>query len=147
MRPLSSLKLAVVAAGIACSGVAVGQTAECQRYRAELASLGRSGNSGGAAQQQRFEIARLSAYYQSVGCDRGQFLFFGSPPPAECGAIAQRIAAMQANYTRLASEADAYASDARRRQLTAAIQQVCNPGARRRSAKQQKAASKSSART
>jgi hypothetical protein len=105
----------------------VAQTAECQWYRAELASLGRAGSSGGAAQQQRFEIARLSAYYQSVGCDRGQFLFFGSAPPAECGAIAQRITAMQANYARLASEADAYATDTRRRQLTAAIQQVCNP--------------------
>jgi hypothetical protein len=127
MRHLSSLKLAVLAAGIACSGVAVAQTAECQRYRAELASLGRSGHSAGAAQQQRIDIARLSDYYQSVGCYRGQFLFFGSPAPAECGAIAQRINTMQANYTRLASEADAYASDARRRQLMAAIQQVCNP--------------------
>jgi Protein of unknown function (DUF2865) len=122
-----TFKLAVVVAGMATSGTALAQTAECQRYRAELASLGRGGNSGGAAQQQRIEIARLSGYFHSIGCGGGQAFFFGGPPPAECGAIAQRINMMQANYSRLVSEANTAGSDARRRQLVAAIQQTCNP--------------------
>jgi hypothetical protein len=112
--------------GLSGSGVAVGQTPECHRYRAELASLGRNPASGAAVQQQRHEIARLSAYYHSIGCGGVRFLFFGGPPP-ECGAIAQRITMMQASLARLASSAEAYGSEARRRQLAAAVQQACNP--------------------
>ena len=81
----------------------------------------------GAANRQRQDIARLTAYYQSIGCERVQFLFFGSAPPAECPAIAQRINAMQASYGRLAGAAESNGSDLRRRQLTAAIRRTCNP--------------------
>lgn len=127
MQFRSPFRFLVLVAGMAASGTALAQTAECQRYRAELANLGRGGNSGGAAHQQRVEIARLSGYFHSIGCGGGQAFSFGGPAPAECGAIAQRINMMQANYSRLVSEADSYGSDARRRQLTAAIQQACNP--------------------
>jgi Protein of unknown function (DUF2865) len=120
MRP--SLALLVVLAG---SGVAGAETSECQRYRAELASLGRAASAGPALQQQRHEIGRLSAYYQSIGCGGGQFLFF-SPPP-ECGAIAQRINTMQASFARMAASPEAYGSESRRRQLRAAVQAACNP--------------------
>ena len=123
----SSLKFTFLVIGLTASGSALAQTAECQRYRAELASLGGGRSMAGAAHQQRVEMARLNAYYQSIGCGGGRFLFFGSPPPAECGAIAQRINMMQANYARLASQADAYGSHARRQQLMAAIQRACNP--------------------
>jgi hypothetical protein len=120
MRP--SLALLVVLAG---SGAAGAQTSECQRYRAELASLGRTASAGPALQQQRHEIGRLSAYYQSIGCGGGQFLFF-SPPP-ECGAIAQRINTMQASFARMAASPEFYGSESRRRQLRAAVQAACNP--------------------
>src|SRR5687768_16940698 len=107
------LRLAVLAAGLAAGGTALAQTAKCQRYRAELASLGRAMASSGAAEQQRVEIGRLQGYFQSIGCGRGQFLFFGGPPP-ECPAIAQRINMMQVNLSRLSGEAESRAGDARR---------------------------------
>jgi len=120
-RPLLSLTVAL--AGLLAVGEsALAQSAACQRYRAELASLGSGGSRGaGAARQQRAEIARLAGYYHSIGCTEGGF--FG--PPSECGAIAGRIQAMQANYGRLAGQADD--TGARRRQLLAAIQQACQP--------------------
>lgn len=123
MHLRSPLKFIFLVGGLTASANALAATAECQRYRAELVSRGR--DSGGAAQQQRVEIARLSAYHQSIGCNGAQFSFFGSPP--ECGAIAQRIGMMQANHARLASDAGGGISDARRRQLMAAVQQACNP--------------------
>src|SRR5215212_6235675 len=117
------LSLTVALAGLLAVGEsALAQSAACQRYRAELASLGSGGSRGaGAARQQRAEIARLAGYYHSIGCTEGGF--FGPPP--ECGAIAGRIQAMQANYGRLAGQADD--TGARRRQLLAAIQQSCQP--------------------
>jgi hypothetical protein len=125
LRPI--LAFASLVAGLAAGQMAFAQSAQCQRYRAELASLGRAGGMEGAAQRQRQEIARLSGYYQSIGCGRGQFLFFGGAPPEECSAIAQRINMMQASYARLAGQAESYNSEARRRQITAAIQEACNP--------------------
>ena len=120
MRPFFPIALLVVLAG---SGAAVAQTSECQRYRAELASLGRAASTGPALQQQHHDIGRLSAYYHSIGCGGGQFLFF-SPPP-ECGAIAQRINTMQASYARMAASPESYGSESRRRQLRAAVQAAC----------------------
>jgi hypothetical protein len=124
MTHRSILSLSVVLAGLfATGGVALAQSAACQRYRAELASLGSGGSRmTGAARQQRAEIARMTGYYHSIGCSQGGF-FFGPPP--ECGAIAHQIRAMQANYGRLASQSDD--AGARRRQLMAAIQQACQP--------------------
>lgn len=118
----------VAALVIACFGCgsADAQTAECQRYRAELAGLNRGAEAGAVLQKQRQEVARLGAYYQSIGCGEGQFFFFGGPPP-ECGAIAQRIGMMQASAARLAGSAESYGNEGRRRQLKAAIQQACNP--------------------
>ena len=122
MRPFFPIALLVVLAG---SGAAVAQTSECQRYRAELASLGRAASTGPALQQQHHDIGRLSAYYHSIGCGGGQFLFF-SPPPG-CGAIAQRINTMQASYARMAASPESYGSESRRRQLRAAVQAACQP--------------------
>lgn len=119
----------VVLIGIAMSGSALAQSGACQRYRAELASLGSGGGGGGfaaAAQRQRYEIARLAGYRQSLGCDRGGFFLFGEPP-AECAAIGQRIRLMQATYNQLAARSDAGASPARRNQLVAAVREACRP--------------------
>lgn len=118
----------LVLAGVVISGSALAQSNACQRYRAELASLGSGGGGGfeAAAQRQRYEISRLGGYYQSLGCDRGGFFTFGEPP-AECGAIAQRIRLMQATYNQLAARADSGASPARRNQLVAAIREACRP--------------------
>src|SRR4051812_3716955 len=62
-------------AGLFATGEAArAQSAACQRYRAELASLGSGGSRMlGAAHQQRAEIARMSGYYHSSGCSQGGF--------------------------------------------------------------------------
>jgi hypothetical protein len=130
IRPAAFRFVAFALALAAASGTAFAQSSACQRYRAELGALDRGGGGSGyeaAAQRQRSEIGRLSAYYQSLGCDRGRFLFFGSPPPAECGGIAQRIQMMQANVHQLAARADPHDRQARRQQLLAAIEHACDP--------------------
>jgi hypothetical protein len=107
---------------------ALAQGAACERYKAELASLNRSGASSrlaeANAQRHSREIERLSGYYRAIGCDRGGFFF---RPPAECGPIAGQIRALQASYQSLVSQAaDPSAADERRRQLRAAINRACD---------------------
>jgi hypothetical protein len=124
------LRALVAAAGllVACEA-ALAQSAECQRYRAELAALDRGGNrqTGAQAERQRAEMARLSQYYRSIGCDRGPLAIFGGPAPAECGPMAQRLRQMEASYAQLAAQANDFGNvDVRRRQLMAAVQQTCN---------------------
>lgn len=121
--------LLAVTAFLAAGQAAFAQTAECQRFRAELANLERSGGGAptGQMQAQRAEISRLVRYYSSIGCERGPLSFFAGPPPAECGSIATQIRQLEAGYARLAQQAiDPSAIDARRRQLQAAVQQTCS---------------------
>ena len=89
----------------------------CQRYKAELAGL----NDGGSTQRAlRTEIGRLQAYYRTLNCEGGQFLFFDTRPP-QCGAVEQRIKALNAGYGAENGEVVA----ARRRQLIAAVGLAC----------------------
>lgn len=135
MIPPSIRRLvAACAALLATAGSAWAQSA-CQRYRTELASLGNGGGAArdaAAAQQLRAEIGRMAGYYQSIGCDRGSLLFFS--PPAECGAIAARIRAMQSTYAELAGRGSSDGSEARRAELRAVVAQVCRDEDARRSA-------------
>jgi hypothetical protein len=125
-RPLRILACLLAFAG---SATAAWAQASCERYKAELASLNRSGAAARsyetAASRHRDEIARLSNYYRSIGCDRAFFFM----QPAECGPIAQRIRALQANYSAVAGQAvaDPSALEARRQQLQAAIARTCDP--------------------
>ena len=89
----------------------------CQRYRAELANLNDSGNTQRALQS---EIARLEAYQRSLNCEGGRFLFFDTRPP-QCGAVEQRIKALNAGYGAPNGEVVA----TRRRQLIGAIGTAC----------------------
>jgi hypothetical protein len=100
-----------------------GQSAACQRSRAELAALERGGASRGAAQRQGQEIARLAGYAQAIGCGRG-VSFFGGPPP-ECHAITERLRMMHANHARLAGEGSSTRSA--RRRLQTAVREACDP--------------------
>jgi len=117
-----------VTALLAAGQAAFAQSAECQRYRAELANLERSGGGAptGQMQAQRAEISRLVGYYRSIGCERGPLGFLAGPAPAECGSIAAQIRQMEAGYARLAQQAiDPADVEMRRRQLQAAVQQTC----------------------
>jgi len=121
--------LLTVAAFLAAGGAAFAQSAECQRFRAELANLERGGGSpaAGQAQAARAEIGRLVGYYRQIGCERGPLGFLSGAPPAECGPIAQRIRQLETNFARLSAESgDAGGIELRRRQLMGAIQQTCS---------------------
>jgi hypothetical protein len=118
-----------LAAFLAAGQAALAQSPECQRFRAELAALDRSGGGApvGAMQAQRAEINRLVAYYRNIGCERGPLGFLSGPAPAECPAIAQQIRQLEGGYARLAAQAaDPADVDLRRRQLQAAVQQTCS---------------------
>ncbi|CAA2100316.1 hypothetical protein MBUL_00609 [Methylobacterium bullatum] len=107
--------MAAIAFGTAVQAQA--PNAQCQRYRFELANLSDGANTARALQN---EIGRLEAYYRTLSCEGGKFLFFDSRPP-QCGAVEQRIRALQAGYGADNGEVTA----ARRRQLTAAIASSC----------------------
>jgi hypothetical protein len=132
MRKRSLLRsLLALVAFVGAGEGAFAQMEACQRYRAELAALERGSGQemSAAAERQRVEIARLDNYFRSIGCgQRGIFGgMFGGGQPAECGAIAQRLRQMQANYANIiAQDRNAGNLDARRRQLQVAIDQTCN---------------------
>ncbi len=123
-RP-ATLVLALALSG----GGAFAQAGSCERYQAELAALNRTGANARmvemAARRQQEDLARLTSYYRSIGCDQASFFF---QPAAECGAIAQRIRSVQASYAAVAGQAvaDPAAIDARRRQLKAAVAKACD---------------------
>lgn len=96
---------------------AAADPASCQRYRAELANLN---NSAGSARAAQSEIGRLQAYARTLNCEGGRFLFFDTRPP-QCGAVEQRIKALNAGYGAENGEVVA----ARRRQLIGAIGLAC----------------------
>jgi len=121
--------LFAVTAFLAAGQAAFAQSAECQRFRAELANLERSrgGAPTGQMQAQRAEINRLVRYYNSIGCERGPLGFLAGPPPAQCGTIATQIRQLEAGYARLAAQAmDPAEVEVRRRQLQVAVQQTCS---------------------
>jgi hypothetical protein len=121
--------LVAATAFLVTGGVAIAQSPECQRFRAELAALDRGGGQAqtAAMQAQRNELNRLLRYYRSIGCERGPLAFLAGPPPAECPTIAGQIRQMEAGYARLAQQAaDSGEVEFRRRQLQAAVQQTCS---------------------
>src|SRR5271165_6228961 len=93
---------AAALAGVLAAGDALAQSADCARLQAAIASAPRGGGQlQAAADRQRAELSRTSAYAHSIGCENQKFLFFGSEPPAQCGEIKGQIARMQANLADL----------------------------------------------
>jgi len=97
-----------LAALLAADRAAWAESPYCSDLRGQIA---RAGNNAGAARyraaaaRQQSEINRTAAYARSLGCDREQFLFFGDPPPPQCGSINARLAQMRANLASLQSVA------------------------------------------
>jgi hypothetical protein len=97
-----------IVASLTIADTARSQNADCQRLRQEISEASRGGQGGqyqAAAEKQRAEIDRTVAYAHSIGCERQQFLFFGSAPPAECGPLNARMARMRANLDDLQARA------------------------------------------
>jgi hypothetical protein len=107
-------------------GVAAAQGVDCARLQAQIAAAdqGGAGRYAQAAQRQRAELDRTLAYARSLQCDRQQFLFFGSPPPAQCGPLNARIAQMQGNLAQL----EGAASGGARQNLVASYNAYCRGG-------------------
>lgn len=115
-QPVRAFACAVIATSVLASS-AMADPYACQRYKSELANLSEGANTARALQT---EIGRLNAYYRSLNCEGGRFLFFDTRPP-QCGAVEQRIRALNAGYGAENGEITA----ARRRQLTASIASAC----------------------
>jgi hypothetical protein len=108
-RVALGLVLAAAAAAVFAAPVSAQQlSADCERLRVAIADASR-GDSGAqyqaAADRQRAELDRTAAYAKSIGCDRRQFLFFGAPPPPQCGEINAQIGRMRANLDELQQRA------------------------------------------
>ena len=117
------------ALSLAALAPAQAQYVDCERLRAQLASLGSGGGDSGryaaAAQKQRSELNRTVGYARSIGCDRSRFLIFGDDPPPQCGTINAQIGRMQANLASLEQRSGGGGGDARRRSLTAQYDAYC----------------------
>lgn len=101
-----------VLAGLALTPAqSVAQTVNCQGLQAQIAAVDRArppantARFAQAAQRQQAEIARMSAHANAIGCNRQRFLFFGEPPPPQCGQINARLAQMQGNLAQLRARA------------------------------------------
>jgi hypothetical protein len=118
----------------ALAPAALAQSQDCARLQAQIARLGGGGRAlqlEQAAQKQRSEIDRTEAYARSVGCQNRQFLFFGSPPPPQCGAIEAQLQRMRANFAQLLAELErsgAAAADSQRRDLIGRYNSTCAAG-------------------
>ncbi len=100
------------------------QNAECDQLRAALAQPASIDPSAATnARQARAELGRLSAQAHGMGCDNQQFLFFGSPPPPQCGGLKGRISALKARYNSFAASASG--ETPQRRALRARYDQLC----------------------
>src|SRR5208282_5501340 len=93
-------------------GDALAQNAgECARLQQAIAAHHASSGVQAAAERQRAELARTTAYARSLGCENRKFLFLGSDPPAQCGQVNGQIARMQANLADLQAREGGGAGD------------------------------------
>ena len=104
---------------------AVAQQFDCNALRAQIAAtpVQSDPRAVAAAQRQRTELQRTAAYADQIGCNNRQFLFFGSPPPPQCGQLEARIASMRGNLDRLQNAVDR--GSAQRNALIARYNQLC----------------------
>jgi len=112
------------------SGAVLAQGADCNGLRAQIAALdqasARSNPYAGAAQRQRADLQRSMAYAHSLGCDHQQFLFFGAPPPPQCGALNAQIQEKQARLGEMEANAHGAVDSPQRRQLMASYNYYCH---------------------
>ena len=108
LAPGTLLGAVSVFAATLVGGDALAQNAaNCARLQQAIAASrhGPGAQIQAAAERQRSELARTTAYARSLGCENRKFLFFGSDPPAQCGEINGQISRMQANLSDLQGRA------------------------------------------
>jgi len=113
------------------------ESASCRRLAGQIRALSRAKPRNtaryqrAAARQQR-ELNRTAVYAERLGCNPSRFLFFGSAPPPQCGAINARIARMRANLANL--QAHVANGDAGRQARLRDLQSRYNYNCRQRTA-------------
>jgi hypothetical protein len=96
----------VVSVGAFGGAEALAQNAgECARLQQAIAARRGSSGAQAAADRQRAELGRTSAYARSLGCGNRKFLIFGSDPPPQCGELNAQIGRMEANLAELQARA------------------------------------------
>jgi hypothetical protein len=127
---LLRILLAVVFGTLLSSREAAAESGYCRDLRAQIAKAGSEGLAAryrAAAAKQRQEYGKLAARARAMGCDRQQFLFFGDPPPPQCGPLNARLSALQGS---IAAYDHAGADDSQRQALMARYESECrNPQA------------------
>ena len=118
------------ALAVACFAIgpsALAQSIDCNSLAAQIAAASTRGGGGGqyaaAAGKQRAELARMSGYANSLGCDKPDFFLFGNRPP-QCAGLNGQIARMQANLQSL-SQAASYGGDGARAALQQRFDTYC----------------------
>lgn len=102
--------VAIAALGLFAVAPASAESPYCTELKAQIARAGASSQAGrfqAAAAKQRGDYARVAARARALGCDRGQFLFFGEPPPPQCGPINAQLNQLSgaiASYDRAAAD-------------------------------------------
>jgi hypothetical protein len=112
--------VALAAFGLFAAAPAAAESPYCTELRAQIARASAGSQAGrfqAAAAKQRGEYARVAARARALGCDRGQFLFFGDPPPPQCGPINAQLNQLSGA---IASYDRAVADDGGQRQALAA---------------------------
>ena len=104
---------------------AAAQSLNCNALQAQIAAtpIQTDSRAAAAARRQRAELDRTLAYAEQIGCNRRQFLFFGSPPPPQCGQIEARLSRMRGNLEQLQNAVNRGAST--RNALIARYNQYC----------------------
>ena len=113
-----------LAVALICFG-ARAESRYCADLRTQIARAG-SDTAGAryraAASKHRNEYARLAARGRAMGCDREQFLFFGDPPPPQCGGLNARLNALRNS---IAAYDQAGSDDSQRQALAARYENEC----------------------
>ncbi len=125
-----ALVLLLAGLGVAPSSQAQ-ERARCADLRAQIARAGADATARryrAAAEKLRGEFAKLSAKGRAMGCDREPFLFFGDPPPPQCGPLNARINALRGN---IEANERAASDDSQRQALSARYDAECRNVVRR----------------
>ena len=131
-RRRRSLAMVLLLAGLGVAPSSLAQeSARCADLRAQIARAGADATARryrAAAEKLRAEFAKLSAKGRAMGCDREAFLFFGDPPPPQCGPLNARINALRGN---IEANERAASDDSQRQALSARYDAECRNVAHR----------------
>lgn len=102
---------------------------DCNSLRAQIAALDRASTRAnpyaGTIRSQRAGLERAEDYGRKLGCDRHGFIFFGPPPPPQCGQVNAQIAQLRASLSQLEANARGVVDSPQRQQMVASYNAYC----------------------